>query len=114
MLNRLVEKLIEDTKSNKIEWSKTKIKKEKYFIGIERYFTDIAEIGKIYISRDRNKGVYFRIMGIDNFQRTIYQDDQDDYINMRRLYNLVNDSYMSRISSGNLGNAITAYINRAD
>ncbi|MCL2775233.1 MAG: hypothetical protein FWD71_18075 [Oscillospiraceae bacterium] len=117
ILNKLIEKLIKDTKSDNIKWSKSEF--EKYAIDREKYITYIDEIGKIYISKTKNNEVYF---SISEKEETAVNDSEDIkmtidynsiyYVDMMRLYNLINSGYMAKLSTGSLEKAITAYINR--
>jgi len=119
ILDQLITKLIEDTKSYKIKWDKPR--SDRYIIDRERYFTKIVEIGEISISKIKN-AVHFSISSktegnklnsSSDFTKTI--DNTDEYyVDIMRLYVLVDNIYMKRISSGSLENAITAYINRTD
>ena len=116
MIDALVKKLIEDTKANKIKWHKPKYFEE-YAIDRAKYYTNIAEIGDITISKTEDDEIYFNITekdiakDSDNINLNI-DYNSDYYVNMMRLYNLANGTYMKRISNGSLGQAITAYINR--
>ena len=109
ILGKLIIKLIEDTKSNKIKWDKP----TRYRSKGKEYYTNIAEIGKISIGKIKD-AVAFSISGkaeaglvSPGFAETI-ESNSEYYVDIMRLYILINSK---RLISGNLEQSITAYIN---
>ena len=118
--NKFVEKLIEDTKSDKLKWNRNMTFEAATF-GIEEYFTEIEGVGIIKIERSADRfesspeDVFsFRVGDeLEFFVRE--NDDLEYYTNVSRLYRFAQNSYIKQIKEMpqniNLEKAITAYIN---
>jgi hypothetical protein len=121
LFNKFIKKLIDDTKSKKLKWSKSK-----FFKSDERYSeftTQIPEIGHIYIGRNEDDDIRFCTREIeigDGIVQNIECADfiidynNDYYVGMMRLYNIVRSTYKRDFPGYNIEKAITAYINRMD
>ena len=126
LLDKFIEKLIEDTKSDKLEWDKFDISPT----NVEKYCAEIEGIGTITIEYDvlyhKNGGIMglfssileelltFRI-GDDLEIHIDATQNRDYYVNLKRLYNLAQHRYLEKrkklLQNPRLTQAITAYIN---
>ena len=121
LFNKFIKKLIEDTKSKKIKWAKSKFFKsdEKY----SEFTTQIPEIGQIYIGRNDDDDIRFCTKELESGDGSVQNIEcadfiidynNDYYVNMMRLHNIIRSVYKTDFPGYNIEEAITAYINRMD
>ena len=126
IFTKFIDKLIEDTKSEKIQWNKANKNRfatsdlREAFISKDFYYTEIADTGEVRISRESKEGfidkLVFSIIPSNEEAEDEYMIitpfSDNNYSGVLRLYNLVNSIYKKATSKNDLEKAITAYINR--
>ena len=123
ILYKLINKLIEDTKTRKIKWVKSEMT-GRYFqmndsIQTTEFNTTITEIGNIYIGKndfsDKMK-LYITEKTTEelSYFTGIIDYNSNYYIELLRLYNLIESSYIKIETRNRIERAIDAYIHRID